>query len=112
MNVQYKSHQFSFDASPQDSFHGRLLLTEEQRVLLSSLLAAEDEDWDLDDDGERRPAEELFELSPWSARTPDGPRKLLCRFIDLRNGTVLFSTLESYPGDSSSWARSTPQDAA
>lgn len=48
--------------------------------------------WYLDDDGERLPADRLFALSPWSCPGPVGPVKLLCRFLDLRDGSVRFNT--------------------
>ena len=70
-----------------------------QRTLLAELVVAEDEDECLDDDGERLPAEPLFALSPWSCAGPAGPIKLLCRILDLRDGSVRFNTPDNYPGD-------------
>jgi len=71
----------------------------DQARLLTSLLASELEDWYLDANGERLPSEQLFALSPWSAATRDGIIKLVCRFIDLKTGEVIFSVPETYGGE-------------
>lgn len=99
MEVHYGKHVVGFEPSPGELFAGRLVLDEVQRELLAGLIAAEDECWYLDDDGERLPAERLFALSPWSCPGPDCPVKLLCRFLDLRNGSVQFTTPELYGGE-------------
>ncbi|MEH2370539.1 MULTISPECIES: hypothetical protein [Nostoc] len=96
MQVYYQQHVFSFVLSPGDSFDGHLVLDNRHKQLLAGLLAAEDECWYLDENGERLPSEQLFALSPWSYLTPTGPIKLLCRFLDLRDGRAMFSTSESY----------------
>ncbi len=105
MKVFYRHHAFEFEPLPDQEFAGRLVLNDRQRELLAQLEADEDENWYLDEDGERLPAEQLFAHSPWSCLGPDGPVKLLCRLIDLRDGTIRFNTLELYPGDLFRWMR-------
>ena len=105
MDVYYQNHPFRFEQSPGDPAAGRLLLDHEQRELLTTLLGTEDEAWYLDEDGERLPADQLFALSQWSVPTRDGRLKLLCRFINLQNGSVMFNAPDDYPGDTSSWVR-------
>jgi hypothetical protein len=105
VQVHFQQHAFEFEPSPGEGFAGRLLLDEAQRELLASLSAAEDECWYLDDDGERLQADELFSRSPWSCPGAGGPVKLLCRFLDLRDGWVRFNTPDIYPGDLFRWMR-------
>jgi len=94
--VHYLQHVFPFERSPGDLFEGRLLLDDALRELLVRLVGAERENSCLDEHGERLPGKRLFALSPWSCPGPSGPVKLLCRFLDLRDGRVLFSTPDSY----------------
>lgn len=94
--VFYRQHAFPFERFPGDRFEGRLLLDDSSRELLAGLVGAEEDDWCLNDRGERLPGERLFALSPWICSSPAGPVKLLCRFLDLRDGRVLFSTPDSY----------------
>ncbi len=106
MEVHYQGHAFEFQPSPGEELVGRLVLDDNQRELLSALITAQDECWYLDADGERLPAEQLFALSPWSCPGPAGPVKLLCRFLDLRDGNVRFNTPELYGGEWFRWLRS------
>ena len=94
--VHYQQHVFSFERDAGELLAGRLLLDATQRALLAQLVEAEDEDWYLDDDGWRLPAEQLFARSPWSCPGETGTVKLLCRIFDCNDGRVLFSTPESY----------------
>ncbi len=110
MQVHYNEYAFEFEPSPDESFAGRLVLDDRQRALLAELTAAEDECWYLDADGERLADDRLFALSPWSCPGPDGPIKLLCRMLDLRDGSVRFNTSELYPGDVSRWVRPASRD--
>ena len=103
MDVYYNSHRFHFEPTPGESSSGRLLLDQDQRARLGKLLEAEDENWGLDSDGRRLAPDKLFALSPWSARTPDGSLKLLCRFVNLKDGVIIFNTQENYPGDTTAW---------
>jgi hypothetical protein len=103
MDVYYQNHPFRFEQSFGDPMTGHLLLDPAQRDLLAGLLGAENETWYLDKDGERLPADQLFARSPWSAPTKTGRLKLLCRFINIYDGSVMFNTPEDYPGDTSSW---------
>ena len=96
MEVHYRGHVFCYERLPSESLDGHLLLDDGQRELLAWLVEAEDECWYLDDGGERLPAEQLSPVSPWSYPGPTGPVKLLCRFLDLRNGRAMFSTPETY----------------
>lgn len=74
-------------------------LNEGQRAHLKGLLENEPEDWFLDLNGGRLPAEQLFSLSPWSYETSSGIRKkLLNRFINLDTGEAFFSVAETYGG--------------
>lgn len=93
--IRYGEHAFAFEPTTRDALEGRLRL-EERRDLLSRLLEQEDETWYLDDDGQRLPVQELFKLSPWTGHALEGRIKLLCRFIDLRNGRVKFDLPDSY----------------
>jgi hypothetical protein len=103
MDVYYQNHPFRFEQSRGDSMTGQLLLDQTQRNMLAALLDAQDETWGLDRDGMRLPEDQLFALSPWSVATRAGHLKLLCRFIDISTGSVMFNTPDSYPGDTSSW---------
>lgn len=105
MDVRYNGHAFGFEPAPGESWSGKLVLSDDQRTRLARLVAAEDECWGLDADGERLPDDVLFARSPWSGPGPTGPVKLLCRFLDLRDGSVRFNTPETYPGDTARWAR-------
>lgn len=106
MEICYLHHVFSFEPQPGESLAGRLSLNEVERTLLAGLVAAEDESAFLDDQGERLPPNLLFAQSPWSCSGPDGaPVKLLCRSLDLQDGSARFEKLESYPGDLFRWLR-------
>jgi hypothetical protein len=105
VEISYNEHVFEFEPLPGEAFAGRLVLDDARRELLRGLVADEDDCWYLDEDGERLPAEALFDLSPWSCAGPAGPAKLLCRFLDLRDGSARFETSETYPGDLFRWMR-------
>jgi hypothetical protein len=105
VQVHYQEHAFEFEPSPGEGFAGRLILGDGRRELLAALTAAEDECWYLDADGERLPADDLFARSPWSCPGPAGPVKLLCRWLDLRDGSVRFSTPDLYGGELFRWLR-------
>lgn len=106
MDVHYRGHLFEFKPSAGEGYTGRLVLDERQQRLLIKLTDAESDDWYLDADGERRPAEELFARSPWSTPGPAGPIKLLCRWLDVRNGTAIYDTPDLYSGELFRWVRS------
>jgi hypothetical protein len=97
--IHYRQHVFPFERFPGNRFEGRLLLDDARRELLVQLVEAEEGCWYLDKDGERLPGEQLFALSSWSCPSPAGPVKLLIRFLDLRDGRVLFSTPDLYLED-------------
>jgi hypothetical protein len=78
--------------------------------VLRHLIDSEDDDWYLDADGQRLPADELFLRSPWSTNGPQGKVSLLCRFIDLGDGTVLFNTPDRYLGEMYDWIRGKTSD--
>lgn len=105
MEVHYEKHGFDFEPAAGSSFTGRLKLDERSRELLARLVAAENEEWCLDQDGERLPAEQLFALSPWSYSGPHGLIKLLCRSLDLRDGSIRFNTPQQYAGEAFRWLR-------
>ena len=105
MEVHYHEHVFEFEPSLGERFAGRLILDDSRRELLAALTAAEDECWCLDDDGERLPADRLFDLTPWSCPGQAGPVKLLCRFLDLRDGSARFNTPDMYGGELFRWMR-------
>jgi hypothetical protein len=105
MEVYYRGHAFIFEPSAEFPWKGNLHLDEQSRGLLSHLLESEEDDWCLGSDGERLPAEELFERTPWSATGPQGRVGLLCRFIDHRDGSVLFNTSDTYLGEMHAWVR-------
>lgn len=105
MCVQYQEHGFEFEPSPGEAFAGRLVLDDDHRALLSALTAAEDEGWYLDGGGERLQAAELFAKSPWSCPGPNRPVKLLCPWLDVRDGSVRFNTSELYGGELFGWMR-------
>lgn len=91
-----RKHAFEFQPPLSEEFAGRLLLDVRHRELLAALTAAEGDDWYLDGDGERLPTDQLFARSPWSCPGPGNPVKVLCRWLDLRDGSARFSTPESY----------------
>jgi hypothetical protein len=101
--VRCRDRVFPFARSDSEVLEGRLLLDDTARAMLDHLMKSESDDWYLDAEGNRLPAAELFERSPWSCPGPDGPVKLLCRFLDLRDGRVLFSTRESYSEGLYNW---------
>jgi hypothetical protein len=106
MILKYGDTEFEFDCSAGGSLSGRLRLNGGQRAHLKGLLEREPEDWFLDRNGERLPAEQLFSLSPWSCETPDGTRKkLLSRSVNIDTGEALFSTAETYGGETFSFLR-------
>ena len=109
MEVHYHDLAFEFEPSPGEALAGWLVLDDRRRELLAALVAAEADDWCLDEDGERLPAEQLFALSPWSRPGPNGPEKLLCRFLDVRDGSVRFNTPDLYGGDLFRWMRAGPE---
>jgi hypothetical protein len=93
MLLKYRNIEFEFECPAHGPLSGRLCLNERHRNLLRSLLESEPEDWYLDANGERLPAEQLFSLSPWSREISSGiSEKLLQRFINLDTGEALFST--------------------
>lgn len=110
MEVFYQHHPFKFDPLPGDPYAGRLTPDDAARELLARLVDAEDECWYLDAEGERLPSAELFARSPWSCPGPDGPVRLLCRLLDLRDGSVRFNAPEAYPGDLFRWLRQRDQE--
>ena len=91
--LYYRDHPFEYEPSAGKLFHGRLVLDDE------------DENWYLNDDGERWPAEELFSRSLWSWRSPSGTLKLLHRLLDYRDGRTWFSTPDTYGGELFRWMR-------
>jgi hypothetical protein len=103
VEVHYQGQVFEFEPSAGESFAGRLVLDDNRRELLADLTAAEDDCWYLDDDGERLPEGKLFARSPWSYPGSGGPVKLLCRWLDLRDGSVRFNTPETYLGEFFKW---------
>jgi hypothetical protein len=96
MEIRYREHVFQFEQLAIGRFEGRLLLEDSERRLLEELLAAEDDDWGLDQNGERLPRAQLFERSPWSSTGPAGSIKLLFRSLDIHDGRAMFSTRDSY----------------
>lgn len=105
MEVYYREHVFIFEPSPESTLEGHLRLDDQSRPLLAKLLESEDDDWGLDGDGERLPAEMLFQRTPWSLASPHGRVGLLCRLIELRDGSVLFNTPDTYPGETHAYLR-------
>ena len=105
MRVFYLNHEFELQVDPGRSIAGRLVLDEAKRTLLVRLMSEEDEDWGVGRDGERLPEDELFALSPWSMEGPEGRAKLLCRFLNLKDGSVSFQTADTYSGDVFRWIR-------
>jgi hypothetical protein len=105
VEVHYREHVFGFERLPDESFVGRMLFESGERELLAELIAAEEECWYLDEGGERLPADRLFARSPWSCPGPSGPVKLLCRFLDLRDGSARFDTPATYPDELFRWLR-------
>jgi hypothetical protein len=99
MEVFYREHVFTFEPSTESPLKGRLRLDDQSRALLARLIESEEDDWYLDRDGERLPAEKLFLHTPWSLASPKGRVGLLCRFIDYRDGSVLFDALDTYLGE-------------
>lgn len=93
--VYYRNRVILFEPAPDDEFRGRLLLDDDLRELIRT----EPEDSCLDDHGRRLPGSVLFARSPWSCAHPNGPIKLLCRFLNLHDGQVRFSTPDSYLED-------------
>ena len=106
MLLKYRDIEFEFDCPADVPLSGRLRLTEQQRNRLRSLLEGESDDWGLDANGERLPAEQLFSLSPWSREISAGvSEKLLQRFINLHTGEALFSTSATYGGEAFTFLR-------
>ena len=78
------------------------MLDDRQRELLATLSAVDDESWYLDSDGDA--ARPPISCSPAPrVAGPAGPVKLLCRFLDHRDGSVRFNTPELYCGDLFRW---------
>jgi hypothetical protein len=97
----------AFEAHSDGRFQVSLLLTREQKVELGNLIESEEEDWYLDENGERLPAEVLFQKSPWSVATGGGQyQKILCRFLNLETGEAMFSVPSMYGGEFHDWLRS------
>src|SRR5947209_8330642 len=95
---------------PGAPFAGWLALDDARREVLARLVAAEDECWCPDANGERLPADALFDRSPWCCPGPADPIELLCRFLDLRDGSIRFQAPETYPGDHYRWMRAGGSD--
>ncbi len=101
--LRYRDHAFVFERAETHRYDGRLVLNDHDRQLLAMLTAAEPDDWCMDNNGERLPAEELFARTPWTYSGPQGPVKLLCRF--LWQDEARFETIESYAGELFDWVR-------
>lgn len=99
MEIYYRDHAFIFEASTESPWTGRLHLNDQSRTLLAELIKSEDDNWCLGGDGERLPAEKLFLSTPWSVAFPQGRVGLICRFIDLRDGSALFNAPDTYLGE-------------
>jgi hypothetical protein len=96
----------AFEARADGHFQVSLVLTAEQKVELRTLIESEVEDWYLDENGERLPAEVLFQRSPWSVATIEGQRvNLLCR-LNIETGEAMFSAPSTYGGEFHDWLRS------
>jgi hypothetical protein len=107
MILRYGDIEFEFDCPAGLPLSGRLQLNEGQRAHLRVLLESEPDDWFLDRNGERLPAEQLFSLSPWSCEPSSGIRKKLLKlFINLDTGEAIFSAVETYGGETFSFLRS------
>jgi hypothetical protein len=105
MEVYYRDHAFIFEPDAESILKGHLRLDEKSRSALRHLIDSESDDWYLDADGERLPAEELFLRSPWSTNGPEGTVKLLLRFLNVGDGEILFNTPDRYFGEMYDWTR-------
>jgi hypothetical protein len=101
MKLKYHNEDFSFVSKESDEYgiKGFLILSEEQKNRIAQLEEAEDENWYLDDEGERLGSKALFSASPWSISGPSGEIKLLCRFRDNKSGEIWLNTEEGYLGE-------------
>ena len=96
----------AFEALADGCLQVSLLLTPKQKVELGIHIESEREDWYLDENGERLPAEVLFQRSPWSVATGEGQcLKILCRFLNLETGEAIFSAPSTYGGEFHDWLR-------
>lgn len=91
--IHYHDRVIPFEPLPGNVFKGRLLLDDDLRELIR---AGTPEESCLDGHGRRLPGTVLFSRSPWSCAGPAGSVKLLCRYLNLHDGQVLFSTPDSY----------------
>ncbi len=99
---------FDFECSSRTELNGRLLLTETQREWLrdhESRESGADSPWYLDGNGERLPAQELFNRSPWAIVSDSGNVKVLNRLLDLDTGEARFDLPDQYGGESFRWMR-------
>lgn len=94
LKLAYREEEFRFIATEytDDILKGHFLWTETEKARLQALLRQEDEDeeWYLDDDGERLEDDALFEKSPWSVIDGNRRGKAVQRFLDLRSGESWF----------------------
>jgi hypothetical protein len=105
MILYFFGREFEFVPDNSTSFRGHLVLDAAKKELLLDLVESQDETWCLNSHGERLPEELLFERSPWSLNAPERNMKILNRWLDLETGEVIFSTPETYGGESFSWVR-------
>lgn len=104
--IKYKEHLFDFETDSDDSLIGRIALSQKNRELLTRLLDEESEiEWYLDDNGERLPEDRLFALSPWSLIEASSSVKLLCRSMNIIDGSAHFQKQETYLGEVSDYVR-------
>jgi hypothetical protein len=102
--LHYRNQPLTYEPSLDDPFVGRLRLNDEEKAWLSRM-DEENDCWYLDDEGERLPADKLFEASPWSWQSPSGTVKLLQRFFDWNSGETRFDIPDTYLGELFDWVR-------
>lgn len=107
MILIHSSQQFEFKII-RAPLEGIFLLNAKQKAQLRRLVESESEDWYFDRIGERLPPDRLFQVSPWSIETAQGPIKILNRSLDLETGEALFNIPDTYCGEWFSWPRDQP----
>ena len=91
VTASYYGHPFELELERADEyyFEGKLLLTSQQKVVLQCLHQEHaEEDWYLDDNGNRLGDEELFEKSPWTIIENGVRRKAVARMENHKTGEI------------------------
>jgi hypothetical protein len=106
--IKFEDKEFEFVPIEIDeySINGHFQNDIQTQKCIESIEDSLEDDWYLDENGERLEDAPLFSASPWSVSAPFGEVKLLRRFYDLKSGEAFFSTQQGYGGELFKWLRS------